>query len=63
MTRLFLLDTNIVFNLVHRQADDIDRMVANIGATRVCTSVVVAAKLSYGTAVPDLAIQNWLKKG
>jgi hypothetical protein len=28
---LFLHDTNIVSNLVRRHADEIDRMVANIG--------------------------------
>jgi tRNA(fMet)-specific endonuclease VapC len=63
LTRLFLLDTNIVSNLVRHPADEVARMMANIGKTRECTSVVVAARLRSGAATPDIPIQNWLKKG
>jgi tRNA(fMet)-specific endonuclease VapC len=47
---LFLLDTNIVSDLVRHPAGEVARMVAEVGETRVCTSVVVAAELRYGAA-------------
>ena len=50
MTGLFLLDTNIVSDLVRHPAGEVARMVAEVGETQVCTSVVVAAELRYGVA-------------
>jgi tRNA(fMet)-specific endonuclease VapC len=45
----FLLDTNIVSRLVRRpdEKDLLDR-ISEVGESRVCTSIVVAAELRYG---------------
>ena len=46
----FLLDTNIVSDLVkHPQGVIADRISA-VGEKRVCTSIIVAAELRYGAA-------------
>ena len=47
MTRLFLLDTNIVSDLVRRPSGVVAEMIANVGETQVCTSVIVA-EIRYG---------------
>ncbi len=48
MTRLFLLDTNIVSDLVRRPSGVVAETIANVGEARVCTSVIVAAEICYG---------------
>jgi tRNA(fMet)-specific endonuclease VapC len=46
----FLLDTNILSDLVrHPQGVIADRILA-VGETRICTSIIVAAELRYGAA-------------
>ena len=46
----FLLDTNIVSDLVRNPGGRITTHVARVGEGRVCTSVIVAAELRYGAA-------------
>jgi tRNA(fMet)-specific endonuclease VapC len=44
----FLLDTNIVSDLVRHPKGHIADRVARVGAQNVCTSIIVAAELRYG---------------
>jgi tRNA(fMet)-specific endonuclease VapC len=46
----FLLDTNIVSDLVRHPGGRIAGRIANIGEQHVCTSIIVAAELRYGAA-------------
>jgi tRNA(fMet)-specific endonuclease VapC len=46
----FLLDTNIVSDLVRNPSGRIAGRIAQIGEALVCTSIVVAAELRYGAA-------------
>lgn len=46
----FLLDMNIVSDLVRNPKGRITEHIARVGERRVCTSVVVAAELRYGAA-------------
>lgn len=46
----FLLDTNIVSDLVHRPQGKVAARIARVGEDRVCTSIIVAAELRYGAA-------------
>jgi tRNA(fMet)-specific endonuclease VapC len=46
----YLLDTNIVSELVHRPQGRVAARIAQLGEDRVCTSIVVAAELRYGAA-------------
>lgn len=47
MTR-YLLDTNIVSDLVRNPQGRIAGHIRELGETRVCTSIIVAAELRYG---------------
>ena len=49
MTR-YLLDTNIVSDLVRHPQGRIAQHVRGVGEARVCTSIIVAAELRYGAA-------------
>lgn len=49
MTR-YLLDTNIISDLVRNPQGRAAARVAEVGADAVCTSVIVAAELRYGVA-------------
>jgi tRNA(fMet)-specific endonuclease VapC len=44
----FLLDTNIVSDLVRHPASRVADRVARVGSHNVCTSIIVAAELRYG---------------
>lgn len=44
----FLLDTNIVSDLVRNPQGRAARRIGEVGDTQVCTSIVVAAELRYG---------------
>jgi tRNA(fMet)-specific endonuclease VapC len=44
----YLLDTNIVSDLVRRPQGRIAERVRTIGEAQVCTSIIVAAELRYG---------------
>lgn len=46
----YLLDTNIVSDLVRRPQGVVARSIARAGESRVCTSLIVAAELRYGAA-------------
>ena len=47
MTR-FLLDTNILSDLVRHPAGVVAERIADHGEARICTSIVVAAELRFG---------------
>lgn len=49
MTR-YLLDTNIISDLVRNPQGKAARRVAKVGEDNVCTSIIVAAELRYGCA-------------
>ena len=46
----YLLDTNIVSDLVRRPQGDVAERIREVGEANVCTSIVVAAELRYGAA-------------
>lgn len=47
---IFLLDTNIVSDLVRHPQGDIAAKIASVGEDSIATSIVVAAELRYGAA-------------
>ena len=49
MTR-YLLDTNILSDLIRNPQGKAARRVAKVGESDICTSVIVAAELRYGCA-------------
>lgn len=49
MTYLYLLDTNILSDLVKHPSGKISQRIAEVGETRICTSIVVASELRFGT--------------
>ena len=46
----YLLDTNIVSDLIRHPQGRIARQIRAVGEARVCTSIIVAAELRYGAA-------------
>jgi tRNA(fMet)-specific endonuclease VapC len=46
----FLLDTNILSDLIRNPQGRIARKIEAVGEANVCTSIVVAAELRYGAA-------------
>jgi len=46
----FLLDTNIVSDLVRHPRGRIADRIAEVGEQHICTSIIVAAELRYGAA-------------
>ncbi len=46
----YLLDTNILSDLIRRPQGIVAQRIAAVGETNVCTSVIVAADLRYGAA-------------
>jgi tRNA(fMet)-specific endonuclease VapC len=46
----YLLDTNIVSDLVRNPHGRITRRIREIGDAQVCTSIIVAAELRYGAS-------------
>lgn len=56
----FLLDTNILSDLVRQPQGRVARQIADVGEEQVCTSIIVAAELRFGAAkraVPRLTRQ------
>ena len=49
----FLLDTNILSDLVRHPRGRISDRIREVGEQNVCTSIVVAAELRYGAAKKD----------
>jgi len=46
----YLLDTNIVSDLIRQPQGAVARSIARVGENTVCTSIVVACELRYGAA-------------
>jgi len=46
----YLLDTNIVSELVRDPHGPVTKRIARVGETTICTSIVVACELRYGAA-------------
>jgi tRNA(fMet)-specific endonuclease VapC len=56
----FLLDTNVVSDLIRKPQGRIAQHIRVVGETQVCTSIIVAAELRYGatkTGSPRLTAQ------
>jgi len=51
----FLLDTNVISDLVRHPRGRVADRIAQIGEQHVCTSIIVAAELRYGAARKDSA--------
>lgn len=49
MTR-YMLDTNIISDLIRNPQGKVARRIARVGDENVCTSIIVAAELRYGCA-------------
>lgn len=49
----YLLDTNIVSELVRDPQGRVTQRIREIGEARICTSIIVAAELRYGAAKKD----------
>ena len=49
MTR-YLLDTNIISDLIKNPKGRVAKQIARVGESNVCTSIIVAAELRYGCA-------------
>ena len=50
---LYLLDTNIISDLIRNPQGKAAKRVARIGEDNICTSIIVAAELRYGCAKSD----------
>lgn len=46
----YLLDTNIVSNLIRNPQGKVAQHIRKIGEDKVCTSIIVAAELRYGAS-------------
>ena len=46
----YLLDTNIVSDLIRNPQGRVAQHIREVGEARVCTSIIVAAELRYGAA-------------
>jgi tRNA(fMet)-specific endonuclease VapC len=46
----YLLDTNIISDLIRDPQGPIFRQIRSVGEEQVCTSIIVAAELRYGVA-------------
>ena len=46
----YLLDTNIIFDLIKNPRGRAARRIAKTGEDNICTSIIVAAELRYGCA-------------
>ena len=47
---LYLLDTNIISDLIKNPQGKAAQRIAEVGEDKVCTSIIVAAELRYGCA-------------
>ena len=48
MTASYLLDTNILSDLVRHPQGAVAKRIAEVGEDAICTSIIVAAELRYG---------------
>ncbi len=44
----YLLDTNIISDLIRNPQGNVSKRIAKVGASQMCTSIIVAAELRYG---------------
>lgn len=49
----YLLDTNIISDLVRRPGGTVAARIAEVGEDSICTSIIVTAELRYGAAKSD----------
>jgi predicted nucleic acid-binding protein len=49
-TRNYLLDTNILSELVRHPQGAVAQVIARVGENAVCTSIIVASELRFGAA-------------
>jgi tRNA(fMet)-specific endonuclease VapC len=49
----YLLDTNVLSDLVRRPQGPVERKIEAVGEAAVCTSIIVAAELRFGAAKRD----------
>ena len=47
---LYLLDTNIISDLIRNPQGSAAKRIAKVGEDNICTSIIVAAELRYGCA-------------
>jgi tRNA(fMet)-specific endonuclease VapC len=47
---LYMLDTNIISDLIRNPNGKAARRIARLGESNICTSIIVAAELRYGSA-------------
>lgn len=47
MTARYLLDTNIISDIVKHPSDVVSQRIAQVGETQICTSVIVASELTF----------------
>jgi predicted nucleic acid-binding protein len=59
--RRFLLDTNILSDLVRNPQGAVTDHILKEGEGSICTSIVVTANQNEFHRVPGLAVENWLK--
>ena len=50
MSRLYMLDTNIVSDLVRNPHGPVTRHIVRVGSEAICVSIITAAELRYGCA-------------
>ena len=50
MNRLYMLDTNIVSDLVRNPKGPVLRHIVRVGSDAICVSIITAAELRYGCA-------------
>lgn len=55
----FLLDTNILSDLVRQPQGAVARRIAQVGEDAVCTSIIVAAELRFGAAKRGAPRLTW----
>jgi len=53
VSRRYLLDTNILSDLVRNPSGCVAQRIAEVGEVAVCTSVIVAAELRFGACKRD----------
>jgi tRNA(fMet)-specific endonuclease VapC len=46
----YLLDTNIISDLMRSPPGEVGRRIAEVGEDAICTSIIVAAELRFGAA-------------
>lgn len=49
----YLLDTNIISDLIRRPSGTVATRIAEVGEDSICTSIIVAAELRYGATKSD----------